>query len=126
MGAGYHGINGTGPETSNHLLQIYVTPRLIYGLEALCLSPPELCTLEEYYKNNFRQLQFLNPTTAKVAVYLLIGILPIEAQIHIKTLTFYANILRRQNSLEREVIERQLAMKRYDSHSWTVHMRKLL
>ena len=67
---GYHGINGIGPETSNHLLQIYVTPRLIYRLEALCLSLPEICSLEEYYRNNLRQLQFLHPTTAKVAIYL--------------------------------------------------------
>ena len=33
MGAGLHGLNGVNPKIAIHLIQIYVMPRLLYGLE---------------------------------------------------------------------------------------------
>ena len=35
MGAGLHGENGLDPDTSIHLLQTYVVPVLVYGLEVV-------------------------------------------------------------------------------------------
>ena len=35
MGAGLHGENGLDPDTSIHLLQTYVIPILVYGLEVV-------------------------------------------------------------------------------------------
>ena len=35
MSAGFHGHNGLDPETSVHLLQTYVMPVLVYGLEVV-------------------------------------------------------------------------------------------
>ena len=70
----------------------------------------------------------MHKTTANVAVYLLMGVLPIQAQLDIKILCFFVSLLRRPESIERDIIERQLAMKNLQSqsHSWTVMVRKLL
>ena len=38
MGAGLHGENGLDPDTSFHLLQTYVVPVLVYGLEVVLLN----------------------------------------------------------------------------------------
>ena len=38
MSSGCHGHNGLDPETSIHLLQTYVLPTLIYGMEVV---PPQ-------------------------------------------------------------------------------------
>ena len=35
MGAGLHGNDGLDPDTSIHILQIYILPLLVYGLEVL-------------------------------------------------------------------------------------------
>jgi hypothetical protein len=37
MGAGLHGLNGVNPKVAIHLIQIYVMPRLLYGLEITTL-----------------------------------------------------------------------------------------
>jgi hypothetical protein len=38
MGAGLHGLNGLNPKVSIHIIRIYVIPRLIYGLETICIA----------------------------------------------------------------------------------------
>ena len=126
MGAGFHGLNGVGPEVSRHIWSIYVRPRLTYGLEALILSPVDIKSLEEYYRSNLRAILHLPKSTGVEALYLLAGQAPIEAQIHITTLTFFANALRREGSIEAQVIQRQLAMKNEDSLSWVWYVQNLL
>ena len=126
MGAGLHELTGVGPEVGRHIYSIYVVPKLIYGLEALILSKPDLNNLEMFHRNSLRHIQHLPKSTAVPAIYLLLGAPPIEALIHIRTLTFFATILRREESIEYELIERQLAMKSPDSHSWVWYVHKLL
>lgn len=46
MGAGLHGKNGLGPDASIHLLQIYVVPVLVYGLQAVLPNGVHLDKLE--------------------------------------------------------------------------------
>ena len=126
MGAGLHGLNGVGPEVAKKLWSTYVMPRLMYGLEALVLSPKEVTTLEDYYLVSLRAVQVLPKATARPASYLLLGVLPLEAQWHINTLVFFASALRRPGSIERDVIQRQLVMKDESSLSWVWHVQKLL
>ena len=127
MGAGLYGLNGTGPEVARHLWKIYIIPRLTYGLEALNLTHVEIKHLEKFYLEQLRYVQYMHKTTANAAVYLLIGLLPIQAQLDIKILCFFVSMLRRTSSIERKVFERQLAMKNMqNSHSWTVMVRQLL
>lgn len=126
MGAGLHGLNGVGPEVGRHLLSIYVLPRLTYGLEALILVKPDLVALEEYYRTSLRIMQHLPKSTAMPALYLLMGVPPIEALVHIRTITFFTNILRRTGSIERNLVERQLVMKEESAHSWVWYVQGLL
>ena len=125
-GAGLHGLNGVSPVTSKKLIEIYIIPRLTYGLETVVLTKKELEPLENYYKELIRMVQHLPRSTASVACYLLMGTLPIEAEIHKKALSLFGNIMERKNSIEYEVIERQLGMKEITSRSWTAYIRRLL
>ena len=125
MGAGLHGLNGTGPKVAKHLINVYVTPVLLHSLEALILSDSDYKSLEQFYRTLLRQVQHLPSNCANPAVYLLLGCIPIEGQIHIRMLTFFCSVLRRP-SIGRQVIERQLAVKNVKSHSWTVQIRNIL
>ena len=126
MGAGMYGLNGISPVTSKKLIDIYILPRLTYGLECLVLTPKELIPIEAYYRELLRHIQHLPTSTANSACYLLLGALPIEALIHIKTLIFFGSLMKREDSLEYEIIERQLAVKDASSHSWAVYVKGLL
>ena len=126
MGAGVYGLNGVNPRTSMKLINTYVMPRMTYGLECLTLSSNEIDPLEQYYRSLLKDIQHLPTATANPACYLLLGALPIEGHIHIKTLSLFGNIMRREDSIEYEVLERQLAVKDINSNSWAIHVKKLL
>lgn len=54
------------------------------------------------------------------------GLLPLEAEIHIKVLTMFGNITRaHKNSTEWKLAERQLHIKSLDSNSWFMEIKKL-
>jgi hypothetical protein len=125
MGAGLHGLNGANVSTVKKLINTYVLPAVLHGLEALILTEKDCQPLETYYRNLLRQVQHLPDSSANAAVYLLPGCLPITGLIHIKVLNFFVALLL-QNSLATSVIKRQLAMKTSNSHSWTTHVKHLL
>jgi hypothetical protein len=53
------------------------------------------------------------------AVYILTGILPIEAPIHIKALTFFNNVCHQdEQNTEKKLARRQLIVKEKSSNSW--------
>ena len=125
-GAGLHGLNGVGPKVSTHMFSVYVHPILTYGLEALILDSKHYQLLEHFYKNVLRKLQHLPENTASPAIYILVGCIPLQGQIHIKILTFFGNLLRNADSIEYAIIKRQLAIKELSSNSWTVQIRNTL
>ena len=126
MGAGMHGLNGVGPKVALRLWDIYVQPVLLHNLEATIYSESDIEPMEAYHKSILRQLQHLPTSTAIPALYLLTGQVPLSAQLHIKTLTFFVRLLHRDGSVEKELIHRQLAMKSLDENSWLSTVRKLL
>ena len=131
LGAGMHGLNGTGPEIATMQFTTYVTPTLLYGLETLVLSKTDIGILADYHKKCLRHMQHLPQSSAESAIYLLIGTLPAEAQLDIKALTLLRSIISneagtRPGEYIKEVIIRQAAVKGYDSASWTTHMKKTL
>ena len=85
-----------------------------------------MSALEDHYKLNLRHMQHLPKSTATPALYLLMGVPPMEAQVHIRTLNFFASALKRPESIEYRLIERQLAMKSSSSHSWVWYAQALL
>ena len=117
MGAGLHGLNGINPKVAHKLIQTYVEPRYLYGMEILNLSETELKTLDSYQRKILKQIQHLPEKTANGAVYLLLGALPVRARIEINQLTLFLMTIT-GSSLESKIAERQLAMKDLNSKSW--------
>ena len=67
---GLHGLNGIDPPAALKIIQTYVTPRLIHGLEVCVLPSGSLRAIDQYYKNLLRQIQGLPENTATEAVFL--------------------------------------------------------
>lgn len=126
MGAGLHGLNGLNPSISMKLIETYILPRLLHGLDGIILTVTNISQLEKYYRTLLRQIQHLPQNTANEAVYLLMGALPIEGHLDIRTLSLFNRVALLENSKEWEIIRRQLAMKDVNSNSWAVHVRKIL
>ena len=113
LGAGLHGRSGLDPLTSFRLIQLYVVPTLLYGLEAAILRKGDTNKLELFYKGILRQVQSLPTSTASEAVYLLLGAVPIEATLHLRILSLLGGVARLEasNPLRRLAI-RQLSLGR--------------
>lgn len=118
MGAGLHGLNGVNPSVSSHLIKIYVLPRLIYGLDVIKLTATDLKNLDAYYLKLLKQIQHFPQRTANSATYLLLGKIPVSGEIDKKILKTFGNIVRNDNSVEKDIALRQLAMKSNCSESW--------
>ena len=94
MGSGLHGDNGLDPETSIYLLQTYVLPVLVYGLEVVLPKVTLGETLKNTYKQFIKHILSLPVTMADPAVYVLSGALPIENVIHKRALVLFGSICR--------------------------------
>ena len=103
-GVGLYSSNGVGPRVSLQMIKTYIIPTLTYGLEALILKDSDYQPLETYYKTLLRQIQHLPENTATPAIYLLLGCIPLEGQIHIRLLTFFGDILSRPGTIENDTI----------------------
>ena len=126
MGSGLHGENGLDPETSIHLLQTYVLPVLVYGLEVVLPKASLMDKLERTYKKFVKHILSLPVTVADPAVYVLSGAMPIEGVIHKRALVMFGSLCRLGEALvEKRLIRRQLAVKSFESSSWFVEVRKL-
>jgi hypothetical protein len=126
MGAGLHGLNGLNPATSMHLISIFILPRLLYGLECLVISSQDIKPLEIYFRGLLQRIQHLPDSTTNAACYLLLGAIPFEAHLHIKTLALLGSIMQRSGLLEHQLCVRQLAIKGSTSSRWFIHAKKLL
>ncbi|MEW8548000.1 MAG: reverse transcriptase domain-containing protein [Candidatus Thiodiazotropha sp.] len=127
MGAGLHGENGVDPETAMSLLNTYVIPVLLFGLEVIVPTGKALDVLERHYKRLLKQLLSLPSTAADPAIYLLSGMLPVEAVLHKRILSLFGNITRLpDDSVELRLAKRQLEIKSFSSHSWFVAVKKVL
>ena len=126
MGAGLHGFNGLNPSVSMKLIETYIIPILLHGLDAIILTYGEVSELETYYRNLLKHVQHLSANTANEAVYLLLGALPIEGLLDLRILSLFNRIALQDASKEWEILRRQLAMKDMSSNSWAVYVRKIL
>ncbi len=126
MASGLHGENGLDPETSLHLIQIYVLPVLLYGLDVVLPTAKQIKQLDTFYRKFLKQILSLPQTVANPAVYILSGTIPIEAYIHKRSLTLFGNICRLENSVENSIVKRQLSVKSIYSCSWSSQIRQIL
>ena len=124
MGAGLHGINGLNPVAARSILQAYVVPRLLYGLEAIVLTQTQIQLLEVYFRKLLRHIQSLPDNTANPAVYLLIGLPPIEAFLDKNIVSLCEAAFK--DTHVREIALRQLSLKNFKSSSWFIYAQKRL
>jgi hypothetical protein len=81
---------------------------------------------ELFQKRILKQILSLPMSCPDPAVYILTGILPIEAQIHIKSLTFFNNVCHQgEKNTEKRLARRQLTVKEESSNSWFICVNKI-
>ena len=118
MSSGLHRENGLDPETAIHLMQTYVLPVLIYGMEVVLPKRKYIDMLDKLYKKFLKMILWLPVNTADPAVYVLSGTIPVEAAIHKPALTFFGNICPLpETTKEHHLAVRQLSVKSFTSHS---------
>ena len=100
---------------------------LLYGLELIMPNKTLLNELETFQKKIIKQILNIPSNTADSAVYVLSGLLAIEAQIDKKILTLFNNICRQEDSsVEKQIAWRQLTVKTLKSNSWFIAVKKIL
>lgn len=115
INTGFHGSNGLNPSVSLKIYQCYVLPRLLYGLEVLPLTLTQTSILARFHTQVYRKIQSLPERTATGIVYLLLGALPIEAELHRRQLSFLYNVLACENDTIQSLTKRQIAVN-LDNH----------
>ena len=91
---------------------------LLYGLEITSLRQNEMQKLESYLKKLLKQVQNLPERTANEATYLMMGRILVIGELHKRILKTFGNIIRKDNSIEKDIALRQLALKGQNSDSW--------
>ena len=109
MNSGLHGANGLNAETAYVIFRAYLLPRLLYGLEVLSLTKGQLDQLSNYHIQTLRNMQSLPQRTASAAVYMLLGALPLEAELHKSQLSLFHSVVVSENECLKSLVQRQLA-----------------
>ncbi|CAC5378829.1 unnamed protein product [Mytilus coruscus] len=125
-GTGFHGTNGLPPTTCMKLFMTYVLPRLLYGLETFVLKQYHLDALEKFYINFLRKIQCLPNKSVKGITYLLLGVRPATAELHIRQLNLLGSIIRSENLTLNQILKRQISTQSETSDSWFTYIDKLL
>ncbi|VDI47520.1 Hypothetical predicted protein [Mytilus galloprovincialis] len=84
MASGLHGENGLDRSTSISTFRTYVMPILLYGVDVVMTNSKSLKILQSFYKKTIKQISSLPISTADRAIYLLSGLLPVNAEVDIK------------------------------------------
>ena len=97
MKSGFHGSNGLNPKVSYRLYQTYVMPRMLYGLEILDLRK-DIKQLSDFHIDLLCRIQALPTRAALSAVYLLVGVLPMEAEFNKRQLSLLFSVVSSNNA----------------------------
>ncbi|CAC5355245.1 unnamed protein product [Mytilus coruscus] len=107
MSSGLHGTNGVDPITGYNIYKTYILPRLLYGLEILPLTKGQIEILEKFHKNTLRHIQSRSQRTATSAIYLLLGAIPVEGELHKRQLSMLYSLLSAKNQTIQDLLQRQ-------------------
>ena len=119
MRIGLHGVDGLGPRVSFKIVNLYILPKLLHGLDAIVLGKKDLEKLESFYRRTLRQLQGFPENSAKEVIYLLFGSATLEALYHIKVMTLFGMICRLPPMHQlHQLCRRQLALRDTHKNSW--------
>jgi hypothetical protein len=96
-------------------------------MELIISKATPLAQLELFKKRMIKQILSLPTRTADPAVNILSGLLPVEAQIHIRALGLFNNICNKaEDSVEKTLARRQLIVKSNESNSWFIEIKNIL
>ena len=121
---GFHGNGGLDPKSSLKIVELYIQPTLLYGLEAAIINSKDMQKLELYYKNLLRQLQSLPKNTASEGIYIMAGQIKLEGYLHLRILSLFGAITR----LEKDNPLRLLAIRQLSlpiKTSWFSYVHKI-
>ena len=107
LNTGVHSTNGINPKVSYKIYQAYILPRLLSGLETLQLNQTQINELSLFHRKTLRQIQSLPQRTASSAVLLLLGALPLEAELHRRQLSLLYGIAKSNNETLHKLALRQ-------------------
>ena len=93
-------------------------PKMLYGLEIMNLTKTDIQTMELAQRKILRQIQGLPKNTANTAIYILLGAETSEIKLDKNVLTFLMNAIRNRNSIEYQIIDRQIAMLKADDKTY--------
>ena len=82
---------------------------MLYGLEVVHLKKSQFNQLERYHLRTLRQIQSLPQRTASSAVYMSLGALPIEAEIHKRQLSQLQSVISSENVSLQSLVQRLIA-----------------
>ena len=101
-------------------------PILVYGLTILNITPKYMAQLEAFQAKTLKLLLGLPTSTPNIAVLILAGLPTVEAVIDRNCLGMLGNIVNSSDSIEYEIMLRQIALKTIASKSWFSLCRRLL
>ena len=98
--------------TSYIICKAYILPHLlhvhVYDHEVLKLTKGQLDQLSKYHIQTLRNIQLLPQRTSTSAVLLLLGALPLEAELHKQRLSLAVSVINRENPSLKLLVQRQL------------------
>ena len=113
------------PVVQIHLWRTYNSPVLLSGLAALPLRPPNIKALTIYHNKTLRGFLKLSGSSPTAGLYFLLGELPVEARLHIETLTLFHNIVTSPQTTVNELVKYILKMSKPNSTTWSNHVKLL-
>ena len=113
------------PTVQIHLWRTCNLPRLLSGLTALPIRPAQAKALETFHKKVLRGFLKLSRASPIPALYFLLGELPVEATLHIRTLGLFHNIMSNPNSTVYPMVKYIMQMCSRNSTTWSNHVQLL-
>ena len=113
------------PVVQNHLWKIYNLPVLVSGLSALPIRPTHTKSLAIFHNKILRGFLKLSNSSPIPALYFLFGELPVEAIIHINTLTLFHNLWSNPATTAFSMVKYILMMCKSSSTTWSNHLQLL-
>ena len=113
------------PTVQIHLWRTCNLPRLLSGLAALPIRPVNCHALETFQKKTLRGFLKLSKSSPTPALFFLLGELPVEGHLHIRTLGLFHNIISNPDCTVYEIVKYILMMCSSNSTTWANHVQLL-
>ena len=105
--------------------RIYSLPVLLSGLPALPIRSTQIKTLAVFHHKILRGILKLSQSSPVPAIYFLLGELPVEATLHIRTLMLFHNLCTNPDTTVNTMAQYILKMCKANSTTWCNHINLL-